>query len=806
MNRAIQRNLLNIATVFLFLQALNITLSPAVRVRSMDADLRWSHWVAFAIWCAAILYAHRSIFKRLPDADPYLFPSAALLSGWGLLTVWRLDPVNGARQTLWFAVGMSVFLIGLRLPGTLQFLRKYKYLLLTGGLLLTSLTLVFGTNPIGYGPRLWLGLRGIYFQPSEPLKLLLIAYLSAYLADWLPGRLRTFPLIYPTLILIGLAAMLLVFQRDLGTASIFIALYMALIYLATGRKRVLIVSSLLLIIVALAGYFSLDIIHSRFNSWLNPWNDPQGGSYQIIQSLLAVANGGLEGRGPGLGNPELVPVAISDFIYAAIAEETGLIGTVGLLAIFGLILARGLRASLRAPDDFRRLLAAGITSYFGIQAILIIGGNLRLLPLTGVTLPFVSHGGSSLLTSFIALLILLHISNHVDEDPAPLENPSPYLALGAALSLGLFLLALANGWWSIVRGPDLLARPDNVRLAIESRYVPRGNILDRSGAVITSTEGNTGSYVRSYQYPTLAPVIGYNDLVYGQAGLEAAFNDYLRGQRGNPALMILWDQLLYGMSPKGLDVRTSIDLSLQARADEGLGDHSGAVILLNAETGEILAMASHPGFDPNRLDEIGADLSNDPGKPLINRAAQGLYPTGSLIDPFVKMIVGDGKTGVDELQRIYESIGLNRAPAIEIPVAESISSSELEHFHVSPLQVALASSALSNHGTIPAPIIVSAVNTPKDGWVVLSAEGMPFEAGQPSAADEAAESLIAEGRSYWSHTARTREKDTSVTWFLAGTPPNWQASPLVVVVLLEEDNAYLAQRIGEQLLADAMYP
>jgi hypothetical protein len=598
--------------------------------------------------------------------------------------------------------------------------------------------------------------------------------------------------------------MLLVFQRDLGTASIFIALYMVLIYLATGRRRVLIISSLLLIIVAFAGYFFVDIIHARFNSWLNPWNDPQGGSYQIVQSLLAVANGGLEGRGPGLGSPELVPVAISDFIYASIAEETGLIGTVGLLAVFGLILARGLRASLRAPDDFRRLLAAGITSYFGIQAILIIGGNLRLLPLTGVTLPFVSHGGSSLLTSFIALLLLLHISNHMDEDPAPLENPTPYLALGAALSLGLFLLALANGWWSVVRGPDLLTRSDNVRLAIESRYVPRGNILDRSGAVINTTEGNTGSYIRSYRYPALAPVIGYNDLVYGQAGLEAAFNDYLRGQKGNPALMILWEKLLYGMSPKGLDVRASIDLSLQASADDGLGNHSGAVILLNAETGDILVMASHPGFDPNNLDDIGVDLNIDPAKPLINRAAQGLYPTGSLIDPFVKMIVGDRKALNDELQRIYERIGFNRAPVIEIPVAESISSPELEHFHVSPLQVALASSALSNHGTIPAPIIVTAVNTPKDGWVVLSAEGTPFEASQPSAADEAAESLIMEGKTYWSHTARTREKDTLVTWFMAGTPPNWQASPLVVVVLLEEDNAYLAQRIGEQLLADAM--
>ena len=161
------------------------------------------------------------------------------------------------------------------------------------------------------------------------------------------------------------------------------------------------------ILVSAAGYNRVDIIRLRINSWLNPWSDPGGESYQIIQSMIAVANGGLEGRGPGLGSPGFVPVATSDFIYSAIAEETGLFGTLGLLALFGLILARGLRTSLRAPDIFRRFLAAGITTYFGVQTILIVGGNLRLLPLTGVTLPFVSYGGSSLLTALLHCFFFL---------------------------------------------------------------------------------------------------------------------------------------------------------------------------------------------------------------------------------------------------------------------------------------------------------------------------------------------------------------------------------------------------------------
>src|SRR5215212_373324 len=343
MNRAIQGNLLKFAAGFLLLQTLIITLSPAVRARTLDVDYRWSQWVALLVWAVVAYRVHQSISWYLPDADPYLFPIAALLSGWGLLTVWRLDTGFGARQALWLGISAMAIVGGLQLPTTLSFLRKYKYILLTSGLILTALTLLFGTNPIGYGPRLWLGCCGVYFQPSEPLKLLLVAYLAAFLAERIPTRMRGFALIYPTLLLSGIAILLLLFQRDLGTASIFIALYTIIIYLATGKRRILVLSVLILGFMAVAGYYLVDIIRLRIDSWINPWSDPGGSSYQIIQSILAIANGGLNGRGPGLGSPALVPVAISDFIFAAIAEETGLTGTVGLIAIFAIILIRGLR-------------------------------------------------------------------------------------------------------------------------------------------------------------------------------------------------------------------------------------------------------------------------------------------------------------------------------------------------------------------------------------------------------------------------------------------------------------------------------
>ncbi len=808
MNRVTQANLLKLAAVFLFLQALIITLAPAVRARTWDVDYRWSHWTAYFVWGLFVLRTHQSIIRQLPDSDPYLFPMTAFLSGWGLLTVWRLDPAFGTRQAIWLIISLLMLLFGLGLPSTLDFLRKYKYVLLSSGLLLTALTLIFGTNPIGYGPRLWLGCCGLYFQPSEPLKLLLVAYLAAYLYDRIPIRLNAIPLIYPTILLSGIAILLLLFQRDLGTASIFVALYTIIIYLATGRRRTLLISALILVFMGAAGYYLVDIIRARIDSWANPWIDPEGSSYQIIQSLLAIANGGLDGRGPGLGSPALVPVAISDFIFAAIAEETGLVGTVALMAIFGVLLIRGLRVAIFAPDGFRRLLAAGVTAYLGVQALLIIGGNLRLLPLTGVTLPFISYGGSSLLTSFVALLILLHVSNHLDEEPAPLPRPQPYYALGAFLSAGLFIAALSNGWWAIVRGPDLLTRHDNPRRIIEDRYVPRGELLDRSNTVINGTQGTTGSYSRVYGYPDLASVTGYNHPIYGQGGLEASLDEYLRGLRGNPATTIWLHHLLYGMSPHGLDVRLSLDLKLQATADSLLKGHRGAAVLLNAQSGEIFVMASHPTFNPEDLSEIGTQLNKDPEKPLINRVAQGLYPIGTLIQPFAEAVTGrEAQTlSPSDLQTVYSAFGLTHPPLIRMPVSEPTLDPDGQELHVSPLQVALAAAAFSNHGSVPAPRIATAVNTPNSGWVVLPALGTPFEAISAAKADEAAASLVSDGEGFWSEIGEAESEESPVTWFIGGTPPNWQATPMVVVVLLEEDNMQLAEEIGNRLLTAAMNP
>jgi hypothetical protein len=372
------------------------------------------------------------------------------------------------------------------------------------------------------------------------------------------------------------------------------------------------------------------------------------------------------------------------------------------------------------------------------------------------------------------------------------------------LALGLVAVALTSAWWAVVRAPDLLNRTDNPRRSIADRYVPRGELLDRNNQPINITEGESGTYQRTYLYPELAPITGYTHSVYGQAGLEATLDDYLRGLQGNPSSLIWWDHLLYGTPPPGLDVRLSLSLALQSKADQVLGGHAGAIVLMNAETGEILAMASHPTFDPNKLSEEGEALAQNPSAPLVNRATQGLYPIGTALLPLIRAEFGEAQPTDSELNAYYRKLGLFQAPALNLPVAFDAIDLSAKDLKVSPLQVSLAAALLSHDGIMPAPRIATAVNTPEQGWVVLSAEEMPVEVTQAEAANEAATSFIVQGKSYWSHIGQASVDDDITTWLLAGTLPDWKGTPLVLVVTLEENNTFLANYIGDAILDAAL--
>jgi cell division protein FtsW (lipid II flippase) len=631
-------SLIRLAGLFLGFYAVALTLAPVVRDRSFDglSELNWGHWFGMVMWAASFYFLDRRIRKELPNRDIFIVPLVAVLSGWGLLTIWRLTPFFGFRQTLWLGLGVALFIAALRYKNEiLNILRRYKYLWLLAGFLLTALTFLFGTNPSGIGPDLWLGCCGIYFQPSEPLKLLLIIYLAAYLADRQPLMSGLVPLLAPTVLMAGIALMLLLVQRDLGTAWVFVFIYTILIYVASGKRRVLVSSLLILAVALVAGYLFVGLVHARVDSWINPWLDPSGSSYQIVQGLLALAAGGIFGRGPGLGSPGFVPVSHSDFIFTSIAEESGLIGAIALLLIVLLLSLRALRISLLARDAYQRYLAVGVCAYLASQSLLIVGGNIRMLPLTGVTLPFVSYGGSSLLTSFVALLLLCLVSNETVNRATPVSRTRTTQGVGAGLLVAFGIAALICGWWAIARGPDLLTRNDNARRSLSDRYVPRGSLLDRNGELLSETIGEGGNYQRQYLHPELSSVLGYTHPNFGQAGFESGLDPILRGEEFQPAPDLWLNHLLYGQPSPGLDIRLSLDLNLEQQASELLANEAGAAVVLNASNGEILAMVSQPTFNANNLNEDWDALLESSGSPLLNRSTQGAYPPGTALGPFL---------------------------------------------------------------------------------------------------------------------------------------------------------------------------
>ena len=323
-------------------------------------------------------------------------------------------------------------------PAGLRWLRRYRYTWLLLGLFLLALTLVFGTNPSGQGLRFWLGVRlpvvgGLFFQPSELLKLLAAAFLASYMADkrgliqidlidLLRLRIARPPLAYlsPLFLMWGVSLLLLGLQRDLGAAMLFFSVFLVMLYLASGRWEAVASGLVLLAVTVALSYLlpieELAIVRLRIDTWLNPWLESQGRAFQVVQSLLALAAGGIGGQGVGQGYPTYIPVVHSDFAFAAVAEEWGMLGAVVVVLSMTVLVYRGLRLATLARRPFTGFLAAALASFLGIQSLIIMGGITRLLPLTGITLPFLSYGGSSLLVSSLMVGLLFKISGEVLAD------------------------------------------------------------------------------------------------------------------------------------------------------------------------------------------------------------------------------------------------------------------------------------------------------------------------------------------------------------------------------------------------------
>ncbi len=858
--------------IFIVLVATSLTLSPAVELRSWKVDLLLTHWVGVIGWALAfggILYF---LEKNEIKSDPILIPVISLLTGWGLLNIFSISQRMGLKQTLWLVLGSAALVIGLpHSRKVIATLRKYKYLWLIGGIGLTALTLILGTNPNGVGPRLWLSLAGVYFQPSEPLKILLILYLAAYFADRQPFSKQLLSLLLPTTLITGLACLILVFQRDLGTASILIVIYAAMIYAATGKKRLLAISLLGIGLAAVIGYYFFDVVQLRFDAWINPWLDPFGGSYQIVQSLIAVASGGMTGRGPGMGYPDLVPISFSDFIFSAIGEEYGLPGTIGLVIALLLFTFRSIRIGLKAPNRHLRLVAVGIAVFIAAQSILIIGGNIRLLPLTGVTLPFLSYGGSSLLTSLFSVYLLITIdqlgTQQSETTVQELPNPAPVIHLGAILTAGFIAIALINSWWALWRGPDLLTRADNARRTISDTTIQRGAILDRNGIPLSYSTGSVGDYSRQYASTSTTHPIGYTHPFYGQVGAELSLDPILRGLENQSPWTIWTNHLIYGQPPPGLDTQLSLDSQKQTLAANLLQDHVGAAILLDTRSGEILVLASSPTYDPAQLAETWDQLLDNPDAPLFNRAVQGLYPPGPALAPFLiaatgtygplppgletlsvtaKDVLLDCATlpkepvtwesvaiagcpapfsrlgqqlGEDGLASLFTDLGFYQSPDLRLEtvfphIPDGIPTPGITGYGqadilITPLQLAMAVAALTNYGIMAPPAFLINTESPDGGWISSLPEQEPVRVFPQSAAEITTEALAHQSLPLWETTAHAITNTGAVlTWYLAGSLPSDTTidQDFIVVVLLEEQNANLAIKIGRQLLINSLVP
>ena len=346
----------------------------------------------------------------------------ALLAAIGVTMIYRLDPDNAFRQGLWVVIGVALFaavLVALRRD--YRVLESYKYLFGLGAVLLLVLPALPVIGHEVRGARIWVQIGPLNFQPGEFAKLLLIVFLAGYLREkrevLAQARLKD---LGPLLLIWGGAMAVLAHSGDLGQALLYFGVFLGMLYVATGRALFVGVGLALFVAGAYAMYQVVPRVGVRVGAWLDPWGDQEGAGYQVIQSLFSIANGGFVGTGFGrgtftnVGGGTLIPDVHTDFIYSALAQELGLVGSSALLLVFMLFVMRGFRTALLAGDGFSKLLAAGLTFGFALQTFIIVGGILRLIPLTGITLPFVSYGGSSVVANFVLLAGLLLVSNRAN--------------------------------------------------------------------------------------------------------------------------------------------------------------------------------------------------------------------------------------------------------------------------------------------------------------------------------------------------------------------------------------------------------
>ena len=628
----------------------------------------------------AFVIAHIATRRFAPGADPALLPIAFALSGIGIAFVTRLAPDLAVNQVMWLFLGVAFMVLVLAFVRNLDKVANYKYTLMIAGFLLLLSPLVPGLGQEIYGSRIWLSLGGFSFQPGEIAKIIIVLFLAGYLAqnrEMLsvftvrvgPFRLPDIRTLLPLILMWGVALLIVVFEKDLGSALVLFFMFLVMLYVATGKKFYLAIGLGLIAVGGVGAFLAFDHVQVRVNTWLDPFADAQNTGYQLTQAIYSIADGDLFGVGLGNGLAEQIPVVESDFIFADIAEEIGLLGAAGVLLLFLCFAIRGFVTAARAKSDVSSFAAVGLTSVIVLQAFIIVGGVTRLIPLTGITLPFISQGGSSLLASFIIVGLLLRCGDEGTGVGQEMTSATSSLHANSVLgrvSLGkrlshsmlfcsaLFALLVANLTMIMVVQADYYQNMpgNNHSLAKEAR-TERGTISTYDGVVLAqSVPTEDGTFERVYP---AGQVVGYSSARFGTSGIEQAYNDTLKGKENFAS----WTDVLNsfaGIGGAGNDVTLTLNSKIQQAAQDALAGRTGACVVMDPDTGAVLAMASSPTYDAadfeTVIEQANADSSDTR---LINRAIHALYSPGSTFK--IVSLATALEDGVADENTVYDAPG-----------------------------------------------------------------------------------------------------------------------------------------------------
>lgn len=709
--------------LLLIAAAFPVTLLYALYVVNAGAVLSFQTLAVPLGLFAAFAAAHIGVRLFAPGADPALLPIVFALSGIGITFVTRLEPSASMGQIVYLFLGVALMVGTLAVVKNLEVVKRYKYVLGAAGIALLVLPMLIGTEI--YGSKLWIKIGSFQFQPGEFAKVFIVLFLAGYLAEnrellsisnrtVLGVKLPRLRLLYPLFIVWGVCLLVVAFERDLGSALLFYTIFLIMLYVATGRVSYVLIGLVLLAVGAFGMYQIMGHVQVRVAIWLDPFKDAQNLGFQIVQALYSLADGGLLGVGIGKGlGGDTIPVVASDMIFAAIGEEMGLLGGAAVLLLFMLFAVRGLTTAARAKSDLAAFSAAGLTAAISFQAFTIVGGVTKLIPLTGVTLPFMSQGGSSLLASFVIVALLLRAGDEATGRSTEIANTSTELtpvgyrpggsrgshvrrpALDTPESGLLGRVALANRltrtvflftalfavlignltYIQVFKAAEYQDMPSNNHTITKARYIKRGSIITADGLTLAeSIQQEDGTYVRSYPNGNLAAhAVGYYSQQYGSSGVESSQDKTLTGSKDYSSWQNALNSLA-GITEPGNSVQLTIDSRIQQAAEQALAGRKGAIVVLDPRTGAVLAWASAPAYDNTDIGAAmeAANASGGADTSMFDRATQALYSPGST---FKTVTLSSAlENGVAALSSTYSSPG-----RMEIGGADVVSVNEQGH-------------------------------------------------------------------------------------------------------------------------------